>query len=50
MVAYTKPQKWKKEVSKRLRGEGNDITFINLRFERRKVVGFGRGRRRQDVA
>ena len=35
MVAYTKPQQRKKEESKRLRGEGDQIKFIHLRFERR---------------
>ena len=48
MVAYTKPQQGKIEF-KRLRGEGDKIKFIDLRFERGRVVGFGKGRRRQDV-
>ena len=34
MVAYTKPQKWKKEEDERLRGERDQIKFIDLRFER----------------
>ena len=34
MVAYTKPQQRKKEESKRLRGERDQIKFIDLRFER----------------
>ena len=34
MVAYTKPQQRKKEESERLRGEGDQIKFIDLRFER----------------
>ena len=34
MVAYTKPQKWKKEESEKLRGERDQIKFIDLRFER----------------
>ena len=34
MVAYTKPQRNKKEESERLRGEGDHIKFIDLRFER----------------
>ena len=34
MVAYTKPQRRKKEESKRLRGEGDQIKFIDLRFGR----------------
>ena len=29
MVAYTKPQQWKKEESERLRGERDQIKFIN---------------------
>ena len=32
-----------------LRGEGNQAKFIDLRFERWQVVGFGKGRRMQDV-
>ena len=34
MVAYKKPQQRKKEESERLRGEGDQITFIDLTFER----------------
>ena len=34
MVAYTKPQKGKKEESKGLRGERDQIKFTDLRFER----------------
>ena len=34
MVAYTKPQQRKKEESRRLRGEGDQIKFMDLRFER----------------
>ena len=33
-MADTKPQQWKKEESERLRGEGNQIKFIDVRFER----------------
>ena len=33
MVAYTKPQQRKKEESERLRGERDQIKFIDLRFE-----------------
>ena len=33
MVAYTMPQQWKKEESDRLRGERDQIKFIDLRFE-----------------
>ena len=32
--AYTKPQQRKKEESERLRGERDQIKFIDLRFER----------------
>ena len=39
MVAYTKPQQRKKEESEGLRGEGDQIKFIDLRFERWQVVG-----------
>ena len=45
MVAYIKPQK---EESERLRGKGDQIKFIDLRFERWQVVRF-RKARRQDV-
>ena len=40
MVGYTKPQQRKKEESKRLRGEGDQIKSIDLRFDRWQVVGF----------
>ena len=49
VAAYAKPQKWKKEKCEGLRGEGDKIKFIDLRFERWQVVGFRRARRRQDV-
>ena len=49
MVAYTKPQKWRKEESERLRGERDQIKSLDLRFKRWQVVGFRKGRRRQDV-
>ena len=49
MVAYTKPQQRKKEESEQLRGEIDQIKFIDLRFERRQVVRFKKARRRQDV-
>ena len=48
-MAYEKPHKWKKEESKKLGGERDQIKFIDLRFERWQVVGFRKGRRRQDV-
>ena len=34
MVAYAKPQQRNKEESERLRGEGDQVKFIGLRFER----------------
>ena len=48
MVSYIKPQQRKKEESKRLRGEGDQIKLIDVRFERWQVVRF-RKERRQDV-
>ena len=48
MVAYTKPQQRKKEESERLRGERDQIKFIDLRFEKWQVVRF-RKATRQDV-
>ena len=38
MVAYTNPQQRKKEESERLRGEGDMIELIDLRFEREQFV------------
>ena len=49
MVAYIKPQQWKKEESERLRGEIGQIKFIDLGFERWQVVRFRKARGRQDV-
>ena len=40
MVGYAKPQQRKKEESEWLRGEGDKIKFVDLRFERWQVVGF----------
>ena len=37
-MAYTKPQQWKKETSKRLKGERDKIKCIDLRSERLQVV------------
>ena len=34
MVAYTKPQQRKKAERERLRGERNQIEFIDIGFER----------------
>ena len=43
MVAYTKPQHRKKEErSESLRGERDQIKFIDLGFERWQVVGLGK--------
>ena len=38
-----------KEESDRLRGERDQIKFVDLRFERWQVVRFRKARRRQDV-
>ena len=48
-MAYTMPQQRKKEESERLRGERDQIKFIDLGFERWQVVRIRRARRRQDV-
>ena len=47
-MAYTKPQQRKKEKYERLREDGDQIKFIDLRFERWQVVRL-RKARRQDV-
>ena len=47
MVAYTKPQHRKKEESKQLRGERDQIKSVDLRFEGWQVVGLRKARRRQ---
>ena len=39
MVAYKKPQQRKKEESEWLRGERDQIKFVDIRFERWPVVG-----------
>ena len=49
MAAYTKPQPNMKEESERIRGEEDQIKFIDLRFERWQVVRFRKARRRQYV-
>ena len=49
MVAYTKSQHRKKEESEQLRGEGDKVKFIDLRFERGQVVGLRKARRKQNV-
>ena len=38
MLAHTKPQQWKIEESEKLRGESDQIKFIDLRFERWQVL------------
>ena len=48
MVAYTKPQKWKKEETKSLRGD-SPIKLIDRQFVRWQVVRFRKARRKQDV-
>ena len=48
-MAYAKPQQRKKEESKRLRGERDQVKFIDLKFERWRVVGFRKARRREGV-
>ena len=48
MVAYTMPQRRKKEESEGLRGERDQIKFIDLGFERWQVVSLKKAKR-QDV-
>ena len=50
MVAYTMPRHRRKEENEKLRGEGDQIKFIDLRFERWQVVGLRKARKRQDVS
>ena len=42
MVAYAKPQKREKEERERLRGERDQIKFIDLKFGRCQVVGLSK--------
>ena len=49
MVTYTKPKQRKKEDSEQLRGERDQMKFIDLRFEIWQAVGFRKARRRKDV-
>ena len=49
MMAYKKLQQGKKEESERLRGDGDQIKFVDFRFERWQIVGRRKGGRRQDV-
>ena len=48
MVAYTMPQQGTKK-SERLRGERDQIKFIDLGFERWQIVRLRKARGRQDV-
>ena len=43
------PQQRKKEEIERLRGEGNQIKFIDLRFEKCHILRCREARGRQDV-
>ena len=47
-MAYSKPQHRRKEESEQLRGERDQIKFIDLRLKRCQVVGL-RKARGQDV-
>ena len=44
MVAYTKPQQWKKGEGERLRGEEDKIKVIDQRFLRWQMAGFRKAR------
>ena len=48
IVAYKKPKQRKKEESETLRGGGDQIESIDLRFERWQVIRFRKARRRQN--
>ena len=48
-MAYTKPEQMKKEEGEWLRGERDQIKFVDLRFEIWQIVRFREARRRQDV-
>ena len=45
MADYTKPQQKNKEESERLRGERDQIKFIDLRFQRWQVLRFRKARK-----
>ena len=49
MMACTKPQQWKKEEGERLRGERDQIKFIDLRFKIEQVLRFGKRRIRREI-
>ena len=42
MVANANPQQRKKKENERLKGEGDKIKLIDLRFERYQVVGLSK--------
>ena len=48
MMAYIKPQQRKEEECEKLRGERDQIKFIDLRFERWQVLGLRKARRKQE--
>ena len=48
MATDTEPQQRKKGESEQLRGERDQIKFIDIRFEIWHVVGLRKARRRQD--
>ena len=49
MVAYTKLQQRKKKESERLRGEREQIKFIDIGFERWQVLRFSEATGKQQV-
>ena len=55
LVSYVGEMQWwpiqslNKERRSKANRRGNEIKFTDLRFERGQVVGFGKGRRTQDV-
>ena len=49
VVAFTMPQQRKKEESERLRGERDQIKFIDLGIERWQVVRLRKARGGRDV-
>ena len=42
MVAYSKPQRWKKEESEKLRGENDQIKFMILDLKDGKLYDSGK--------
>ena len=49
MLTYTNLQQRKKEEGGILRKERDQIKFIDFKFKRWEVVGFGKGRKRKDA-